>query len=146
VGEKVLHLHYFAAACDWWIAAYDPATGTAFGYASLGDPQNAEWGYVHLPELQQVKVGHGLLIVERDLDWPPSWPPTLRFPAATTAEKPRRRRTPGSASAGPPENTAALRSQEDHHVRPAHPATDQQSQPSRSAELAMLDPATLLTD
>jgi hypothetical protein len=71
VGDKVLHLHYFAAACDWWIAEYDPATGTAFGYACLGDPQNAEWGYVSLPELEQVNVHHGLLIVERDLDWTP---------------------------------------------------------------------------
>jgi hypothetical protein len=35
--EKVLHAHYFAAACDWWIAEYDPATGEAFGYACLGD-------------------------------------------------------------------------------------------------------------
>jgi hypothetical protein len=68
---KVLHLHYFAAACDWWIAEYDPATGEAFGYACLGDPQNAEWGYLHLPELEQVNVASGLLIVERDLDWTP---------------------------------------------------------------------------
>jgi hypothetical protein len=70
-AEKVLHLHYFAAACDWWIAEYDPATGEAFGYACLGDPQNAEWGYLHLPELEQVNVHDGLLIVERDLDWTP---------------------------------------------------------------------------
>ena len=66
-GEKVLYLHYFAGACDWWIAEYDPATGTAFGYACLGDPQNAEWGYLHLPELEQVSVHHSLVIVERDL-------------------------------------------------------------------------------
>ncbi|MDQ1675044.1 MAG: hypothetical protein QOC93_188 [Actinomycetota bacterium] len=71
-GEKVLHAHYFAAACDWWIAEYDPATGTVFGYACLGDPQNAEWGYLHLPGLEQVNVGHGLLIVERDLHWTPT--------------------------------------------------------------------------
>jgi hypothetical protein len=71
-GDKVLHLHYFAAACDWWIAEYDPATGAAFGYASLGDPQNAEWGYLDLPELEQVSVRSGLLIVERDLHWTPT--------------------------------------------------------------------------
>jgi hypothetical protein len=70
-GEKVLHLHYFAAACDWWIAEYDPATGTAFGYACLGDPQNAEWGYVSLAHLEQVSVRSGFLIVERDLHWTP---------------------------------------------------------------------------
>jgi hypothetical protein len=70
-GDKVLHLHYVAAACGWWIAEYDPATGTAFGYACLGDPQNAEWGHLDLPELEQVSVRHGFLIVERDLDWTP---------------------------------------------------------------------------
>jgi hypothetical protein len=21
---KIVHLHYFAGACDWWIAEYDP--------------------------------------------------------------------------------------------------------------------------
>jgi hypothetical protein len=26
-AAKILHLHHFAAACDWWIAEYDPATG-----------------------------------------------------------------------------------------------------------------------
>jgi hypothetical protein len=71
-AEKVLRAHYMAAACDWWIAEYDPATGAAFGYACLGDPQNAEWGYLHLPELEQVNVCSGLLIVERDLDWTPT--------------------------------------------------------------------------
>jgi hypothetical protein len=71
VGEKVLHLHYFAAACDWWITEYDPATGTAFGYTSLGDPASAEWGYLHLPELEQVNVRFGFLIVERDMHWTP---------------------------------------------------------------------------
>jgi hypothetical protein len=66
----------FAGACDWWIAEYDPATGTAFGYACLGDPACAEWGYLDLPELERVSVRSGLLIVERDLHWAP--PPAAR--------------------------------------------------------------------
>jgi hypothetical protein len=70
-GEKVLHLHYVAGGCDWWIAEYDPATGAAFGYASLGDPACAEWGYLHLPELEQGNAASGLVVVERDLDWTP---------------------------------------------------------------------------
>jgi hypothetical protein len=69
--EKVLHLHYVAAACDWWIAEYDPATGLALGYACLGDPTCAEWGYIHLSELEQVNVASGRVIVERDLHWTP---------------------------------------------------------------------------
>jgi hypothetical protein len=68
----MLHLHYFTGGCDWWIAEYDPATGAAFGYACLGDPACAEWGYLDLSELEQVRVHGGLLIVERDLHWTPT--------------------------------------------------------------------------
>ncbi len=69
--DKTLHVHYFAGGSDWWIAEYDPETGTAFGYACLGDPQDAEWGYVDLPELEAVSVRSGLVVVERDLHWQP---------------------------------------------------------------------------
>jgi hypothetical protein len=68
-ADKMLHLHYFTGGCDWWIAEYDPATGLAFGYACLGDPNCAEWGHLALVELEQVRVRGGLLIVERDLHW-----------------------------------------------------------------------------
>lgn len=71
-AEKVLHLHYFAGGCDWWLAEYDPSEGLGFGYACLGDPDNAEWGYVSLPELEGVNLHDGLVIVERDLHWSPS--------------------------------------------------------------------------
>ncbi|HEV7757077.1 MAG TPA: DUF2958 domain-containing protein [Mycobacteriales bacterium] len=67
MGEKVLQLHYFAEGCDWWIAEYDPATGEAIRHACLGGPECAEWGYLHLPELDAVNIRSGLLIVERDL-------------------------------------------------------------------------------
>jgi hypothetical protein len=68
----MLHLHYFAGGCDWWIAEYDPATGAAFGYACLGDPTCAGWGHLDLPELEQIRVRGGLLIIERDLHWTPT--------------------------------------------------------------------------
>ena len=51
-GDKTIWLHYFAGPCDWWIAEYDPASGGAFGYACLGDPDNAEWGYTNLADLE----------------------------------------------------------------------------------------------
>jgi len=84
-ADKVIHLHYFARDCDWWVCEYGPATGDAFGYARLhGDDINAEWGYVNLPELealyQQGSITrtdpHRLrllprLIVEHDLHWTP---------------------------------------------------------------------------
>ena len=69
--DKTLHVHYFAGGSDWWIAEYDPQTGMAFGYACLGDPQGAEWGYVDLTELEAVAVQRGLVVVERDLHWEP---------------------------------------------------------------------------
>jgi hypothetical protein len=71
---KVLHLHYFAGPCDWWIAEYDPATGTAFGYVNLNCPQDAEWGVIDLTALEPVTVsvhGNGIVVVQRDLDWTP---------------------------------------------------------------------------
>lgn len=72
VERKAILAHYFIGRCDWWLAEYDPETGRGFGYACLGDPQNAEWGYVMLPELEEISVQGGLAIVERDLYWEPT--------------------------------------------------------------------------
>src|SRR5437763_16878759 len=68
LDDKLLHLHYFTAACDWWIAEYDPESGRAFGYACLnGDARNAECGAIDLTELEAVRVGP--VMVQRDLHW-----------------------------------------------------------------------------
>jgi hypothetical protein len=77
--DQTIHVHYFVGGCDWWVTNYDPATGMAFGYACLGDPDNAEWGDFYLPELEEVSVpvnirwttGSGSLgiPVERDCYW-----------------------------------------------------------------------------
>jgi hypothetical protein len=69
LADKVIHLHFFLGSCDWYIAEIDDGSWLAFGYANLGDPQNAEWGYVSLPELEAVRVGPW--VVERDLAWTP---------------------------------------------------------------------------
>ena len=94
-AEKVLHLHYFTGGCDWWIAEYDPASGDAFGYACLGDPDNAEWGYSNLADLEALYSPGGIhrdptgagpvqisprLLVERDLDWTPRPVSAARLP------------------------------------------------------------------
>jgi Protein of unknown function (DUF2958) len=88
VDRKVICLHYFTGASDWWIAELDPETGIAFGYVCLnGDKANAEWGYISLPELEAiyltakvrtddttgsiVSMVIGPVIVERDLHWQP---------------------------------------------------------------------------
>jgi hypothetical protein len=70
-ADKIVRVHYFIGGCDWWLIEYDPCDGTAFGYACLGDPGCAEWGYVHLAELEEVSVDGGRQLVERDLDWTP---------------------------------------------------------------------------
>jgi hypothetical protein len=65
---------------DWWIAEYRPETGEAFGYASLGIPGCAEWGYIALDELERLTTGAGN-VVERDLQGPPPRPVTPTSPA-----------------------------------------------------------------
>jgi hypothetical protein len=67
--EKIIHVHFFVGSCDWYIAEIDDDTWLAFGYANLGDPQSAEWGYIPLPELEAVTIGPW--VVERDLAWSP---------------------------------------------------------------------------
>ncbi len=71
--EAVAHLHYFKNGCDWWITEKDVDEDgegqiQAFGYTNLGDPQNAELGYINIEELKRFGV-------EFDLYWTPK---TLR--------------------------------------------------------------------
>jgi hypothetical protein len=97
---KKIRLHYFTAVADWWLTEVwledagddvDPPLWMAFGYVRFASiPDGAEWGYVSLNELEQLKVTHrptddpiltvltdvGLvvpkvIIVERDLSWEP---------------------------------------------------------------------------
>lgn len=68
--EAVVHLHYFTGGCDWWITEKDIDTDgegqvQAFGYADLGDPQNAELGYISIDELCQQRT------MNVDLYWTP---------------------------------------------------------------------------
>jgi DUF2958 family protein len=74
--EKIIVVHYFAAASDWWIAEIEPGHEDgplAFGYMQLNanHPEGGEWGYVNLAELEQLNACDGLVIVERDLHWRP---------------------------------------------------------------------------
>lgn len=71
--SKLIQLHYFLGACDWWVTEVDPVEARAFGYVCLSDPQMAEWGYIDLQELEalSVRVQGIRLVVERDLHWRP---------------------------------------------------------------------------
>lgn len=77
--DKIVVLHYFVGAANWWIVELDPDQRLAFGYVNLGDDRSAEWGYVDLDELSDVCVHDGLILVERDLHWKPK-----RFGEITT--------------------------------------------------------------
>lgn len=68
-ADKIIVMHFFIGGCDWYIAEFD-GEDTFFGYAILNsDTQNAEWGYVNLSELKNLKV-HGIEI-DRELNWTP---------------------------------------------------------------------------
>ncbi|MEU6680847.1 DUF2958 domain-containing protein [Streptomyces sp. NPDC046925] len=77
--EKILHLHYFVGGSDWYVTEIDPESGISFGWAEV-TPGGGEWGYTSLPELEQINVHHGLVIVERDLDWTPTAASAVRGP------------------------------------------------------------------
>lgn len=74
VKDKIVHLHYFVGSCDWWIVELGEHRGLAFGYANLGDPYSAEWGYISMNELRGIYVRTAGLpvVVERDLFWVPT--------------------------------------------------------------------------
>lgn len=81
--EKIIHMHLFCGNADWYIAEYDKENNLFFGFANLGDIEMAEWGYISLDELKEIKVkipvtlqnagitGHGTVEVDRDLHWKP---------------------------------------------------------------------------
>ncbi len=81
LGDRIVWLHYFTGSADWWVVEFNPSTGQAFGYACLGDPDMAEWGTFHLPELEELYLAvvntpepqrlWPPVIVERDLWWDP---------------------------------------------------------------------------
>lgn len=52
-------------AATWYITEYDPEEKIAFGFANLGDDQNAELGYISIEELENLRLPYGLKI-ERD--------------------------------------------------------------------------------
>ena len=81
-NDKIIYLHFFVGACDWYIAEYD-GKDTFWGYANLGDSELAEWGNISFSELQELKTyanmidergGKELKItveVDFDLHWTP---------------------------------------------------------------------------
>lgn len=66
--DKMIHMHFFLAGCDWYAAEYDPTDRIFFGFVVLnGDLDMAEWGNFSLDELMNLKVK--FLEVDRDRNW-----------------------------------------------------------------------------
>jgi hypothetical protein len=69
-NDPIIVAHFFnpTGAGDWWATEYDPVERTIFGYVSIFNDWNDEWGYTSLDELEAFKGRWGLGI-ERDLYW-----------------------------------------------------------------------------
>src|SRR3990172_8971022 len=67
--DKIIHMKFFLGPATWYVAEYEPKERLFFGYADLGDPVNAEWGYIPFDELRELNV-HGVE-VDRNLYWKP---------------------------------------------------------------------------
>ena len=54
--DKLIHLHFFIAGCDWYIAEYD-GEDLFWGFAILNnDYEMAEWGYISFSEMKSIKL------------------------------------------------------------------------------------------
>jgi len=54
--DKLIYLHFFIGGCDWYIAEFD-GVDIFFGFAILNnDYEMAEWGYVSISELKDIKI------------------------------------------------------------------------------------------
>lgn len=74
-AEKTIVARIFAlgSAATWLIAEYDPEEKVAFGYADifgLGSAGGAEWGYVSIAELEELRF-LGVPRVELDAHFTP---------------------------------------------------------------------------
>ena len=64
--EKLVWLHFFVGSCDWYVIETD-GEDLFWGFACLGDLQNAEFGYFSFSELKSIKV-HGWLEIDCELE------------------------------------------------------------------------------
>ena len=53
--DEPIYIHFFIGGCDWFISGYD-GKDLFFGYAIIGNPIFAEWGYVSFGELKQIRI------------------------------------------------------------------------------------------
>jgi hypothetical protein len=87
VEEKIILLRFFIGNCDWYAAEFD-GEDVFFGYANLGDPDMAEWGYFSLSELRGVEVNAPVIDAETQelmaqvpvfVEWDEHWSASMPF-------------------------------------------------------------------
>jgi hypothetical protein len=67
--DKRNYLHCFIGRCEWFISEYD-GEDLFFGYAIIGNPEFAEWGYISFTELKQIRIPPGIEVDCEFLDPP----------------------------------------------------------------------------
>lgn len=70
--DAIVKLHYFIQQTDFWITELNQEDRLGFGYICLnGDTQNAELGYISIPEILSIGDNNPYLksLVQLDLHW-----------------------------------------------------------------------------
>lgn len=62
---------YDSRGFNWLLAELDRKKNLAYGWACLNDEQNAEWGYIYLPDLEEINA-------VRDMNWIPIFFPEAK--------------------------------------------------------------------
>lgn len=65
--NKLIHLHFFLADSDWYVAEFD-GKDTFWGFVILnGDYVNAEWGYFSFSDLARIRMS-GWMEIDCELE------------------------------------------------------------------------------
>ncbi|MEW6291664.1 MAG: DUF2958 domain-containing protein [Thermodesulfobacteriota bacterium] len=64
--DKLIHLHFFIAGCDWYIAEFS-GDDIMWGYVILNDLRFGEWGCISLQELKSIRVA-GFMEIDCELE------------------------------------------------------------------------------
>lgn len=66
--DATVYAHYFIGDCDWFVVEWEREDDLVYGWACVGDRQNAELGWASLAELESVRV-RNIFHVEYDEHW-----------------------------------------------------------------------------
>lgn len=55
-ADKMILVHLFVGSADWYICEADLNNNELFGFACLGDWDMAEWGYISIAELKELRL------------------------------------------------------------------------------------------